>query len=344
MKTKMITIIIMMLLIGIAGCKSRSVPAEAIVTLPFYTQTFTVQITQTATAISTVYSEELVSVPGGTFTQTDTNANSFSHTISAFKLGKYEVRYELWYTVYQWAILPAQGYTFANEGCEGIDGTPGAAPTSAKNEPVTTINWRDIIVWCNAFSQMTGLTPVYYSDAGFTTPIKNSTDGIYGNIINTIPGSFDNPYENWSANGYRLPTEGEWQYAASYQDGSSWTPYNFASGAGANYTDSAACTTVAWYMANSGNVTHNVGDVSKMPNALGIYDMSGNVSEWCWDSSGSYPTAAVSDYRGPALNFGCVVRGGSCFDIPNYLQVGERSGAAQYEESGINGFRLARNN
>ena len=292
----------------------------------------------TQTAVAGLSYNSLVSVPGGTFTQTD-GTESFSHTISAFKMGQYEVTYELWYTVYQWAIV--NGYTFANAGKEGKNGTPGAAPAAAKYEPVTTINWRDTIVWCNAYSLMTGLTPVYYSDSGFTTPIKNSTDGAYGSSINTTPGSFDNPYVNWNANGYRLPTEGEWQYAASYIDGSDWASRDFASGAGADYTDVAACTTVAWYDMSSGDVTHDVG--GKTENSLDIYDMSGNVWERCWDWHGDYPPE-TSNYRGPASGSSRVIRGGSYDDTASSLRVGVRFISATYNEYSSVGLRFARNN
>src|ERR1017187_705930 len=85
-----------------------------------------------ATAIPTFNYSVLASVPSGSFTQTD-GTNSFNLTISTFKMGKYLVTYDLWYTVYRWAI--AIGYNFANAGAEGSDGTPGAAPTSAKYQP-----------------------------------------------------------------------------------------------------------------------------------------------------------------------------------------------------------------
>ena len=293
----------------------------------------------TATEIPTPMggSSALISVPGGTFTQTDTNGNSFVHTISAFKMGKYLVTYELWYTVYTWAI--ANGYSFANAGMEGTNGTIGLAPTLSANQPVTWVNWRDTIVWCNAFSQKTGLSPVYCSDAGLTTAIKDSTNGTYGSSINSTAGSFDNPYVNWSANGYRLPTEGEYQYAASYIDGSSWTPYNYASGATADYNDATATGLVAWYSANC-SVTQNVG--AKAANALGLYDASGNAWEWCWDWNGSYPTTASTDYRGPASGSFRMYRGGSCYVNANALQVGIRVDSYPYGTSYTHGFRFAR--
>ncbi len=178
---------------------------------------------------------ELVSISGSTFVQcSDLNYDgdisdpneAFSLTISGFNIAKYETVYDLWYSVYQWALT--NGYSFGTAGQEGSDGMTGAAPTSARNEPVSFVAWRSVIVWCNAYSQMNGLVPVYCSDAGLTTPIKDST-----------AADIDNPYVNWAANGYRLPTECEWQCAASWKgtdssnsafewpasSGSYWTPF-----------------------------------------------------------------------------------------------------------------------
>jgi uncharacterized repeat protein (TIGR02543 family) len=96
----------------------------------------------------------------------------FVHNISDYRIGVYEVTYELWYSVYQWAN--ENGYAFSNPGTEGNDGDAGTEPTAgAQHEPVTMINWRDAIVWCNAYSELQGFRPVYYTDSGYTSILKD---------------------------------------------------------------------------------------------------------------------------------------------------------------------------
>lgn len=248
----------------------------------------------------------LVPVAGKSLTMInswDTNDTYVSILTYDYYIGKYEVTYALWYEVSEWAKL--NGYTFANKGIEGNLGVPGDVPSTGKYEPVSTINWRDAIIWCNAYSEREGLTLVYYTDAGFQIPLRNSSDGSYSDSVNLVAGSYDNPYVKWNANGYRLPTEGEWEYAARYQDGMTWTPFNYLSGASAGYADKTASFAVGVFHSYSDltltGVTKTANIGTKMANSLGIKDMSGNLYEWCWDWFGNYPGSVQNDYRGVSL-------------------------------------------
>lgn len=122
--------------------------------------------------------------------------------LSNFWIANTEVTYNQWYEVYQWATSSDRGsnvYSFSNLGQEGDSGIPGAV-SSGSTQPMSMISWRDAIIWCNALSELEGLTPVYYAINGtYITPLRavdNST------TISTIMGSEDDPVVNFSANGY----------------------------------------------------------------------------------------------------------------------------------------------
>jgi formylglycine-generating enzyme required for sulfatase activity len=312
-----------------------------------FTQTPTEIVTSTntpvipvGTVVTNMSYTSFVSVPGGTFNQRDQYDVSFDHTITGFIMAQSEITSELWYTVYQWAI--ANGYTFERQGQEGSTGIDGAVPTANKYMPASNMTWRDIIVWCNAYSELTGKTQVYCSDVGFTTPIKNSTNGTFTTTSDSTPGSFDNPYVNWNCNGFRLPTEGEWNYAACYIDGSSWSQRSYLSGATDDYNNEIASRLVAYYDGDpAGSQSHLVGE--KNPIAVNIYDMSGNISEFCWDKPETYPVSAMIDYRGSTSNLTARERRGGYYQVDAFTSaVGSRNFGYAYTGYGFTGFRLAR--
>ena len=143
-------------------------------------------------------------------------------TVSSFSLARYETSYNTWYAVLQWA--EKHGYNIVNKGVEGVFGEvehennmsdAGAEPKLVEM-PVCRLTWRDVMVWCNALSEMQGLKPVYCTDKDFKTPLRDSTGVAFNDLKNykTKPGEVDNPYVNTNANGFRLPYVKEWEYAA----------------------------------------------------------------------------------------------------------------------------------
>jgi|GEM_PF-3485571 hypothetical protein len=248
---------------------------------------------------------ELIPFPGGPFRQSEGKA-SFKNNLSPFQIGKDCVSYELWYVVKLWA--EKNGYKFEMAGM-AHDYGQGELPEKDSAASVRGVSWRDAVVWCNAYSQMMKLKPFYYSDAAFKHPLRSSVFGGFPSSENRAKGSFDNPYVDWSSDGYRLPTESEWLYAATYVNGKKWSP-----------TDA----------------TNNPSNGS----GFGYYP--GNVSEWLWDPYALYPTKDARDYRGPAtLVAPKVLHGGA---NPGTRQPAPL--ALQLKEyplvcSSLNGFRVA---
>ncbi len=225
----------------------------------------------------------LIFIPGGTFLMGRTRESGLNQyadelpihqvTLEPFYIGRFEVRQSNWK-----AVMHSNPSIF----------------TGNVNCPVEMVSWYATLVYCNKLSMRENLTPAY-SINGITDPDD------WGPIPTVSSAVWDAVICNWSADGYRLPTEAEWECAA--RGAVSVPDYIFAG--------SDSINEVAWYQANSEFATHQVG--TKLANALGLCDMSGNVQEWCWDwydaayysnSPGFYPT-------GPETGVVRVVRGGS---------------------------------
>ena len=246
--------------------------------------------------------------------------------IDAFTMGKYEVTKQQWDTVKDWAQNNGYSY-FYGYG-------------KATNHPVCSVDWYDAVRWCNALSEMEGLTPCY-----------TVNDTVYRSSSEAIPDC------DWTANGYRLPTEAEWEWAGRGGLSGNVLPWN---GSAINHVsvnyyayryadyDGSTCNDPTYhpdYAVGGSPYTSPVGAFTDYDNAFGMYDVVGNVSEWCWDwYSEDYDKTVTDNPRGPATGSSRVARGGSWADFAYYCIVPRHLyayGSPSYGYSDI-GFRVAR--
>lgn len=271
------------------------------------------------------------------------NTQSFTgkRWITSFKINRYETTYRLWYTVR--TVAESKGYVFANPGQEGSNGRRGKAPTDINEyQPVTMINWYDAIVWCNALSEQSGKTPCYTYKG---TILRDSSDTAKCDLAEC----------NWNANGFRLPSESEWEYAAR-KTKSGMQRGDLASGqidANGKSDRTIPAAEVAWYSENA-DMTHLVGTAgtpfkpsappapgSGNPNGMGLFDMSGNVLEFCWDWEDSYTDAErFARSTGPQFGSGRISRGGSWSPYTIFMYAGDRYSYDPNETYAYLGFRI----
>lgn len=245
------------------------------------------------------YYPVMVDVEGGTFQMGSGSGDEKLHSakVSNFQIAKYET------TWWQYALFcKATGRQYESPGW-GTDG----------NNPVVNVSWYDARDYGNWLSRRMGYEEAMVQD-------EEGRDSLV-----------------LGANGFRLPTEAEWEYAA--RGGKHKSPFTYA---GSDVIDE-----VAWYNKNSGSRTQAVGKLKY--NALRLHDMSGNVREWCWDWFGPYPESPPLDYIGPTkpsddnyVGSNRVLRGGPWYDNADFARCSYRS----YDYPGFRfdyvGFRLAR--
>lgn len=260
------------------------------------------------------------------------NIQSFTaeRTIDSFRINKYETTYNLWYTVRIKAEF--NGYKFQNPGQEGAYGRRGKAPTEKGfGQPVTMINWYDAIIWCNALSELEGKTPCYTYEGKV---LRDSTNTATCDLAEC----------NWDADGYRLPTETEWEYAARKNE-NSFQRGDLASGQTTSENE------VAWFSENT-NTSKPVGttgspfakDITIIPgsgqsNFLGLFDMSGNLLEYCWDWFSEY-TEQQGRAVGPEYGSQRVSRGGSWSPYTQFIFTADRYAFDPNEFYNYMGFRI----
>jgi formylglycine-generating enzyme required for sulfatase activity len=294
--------------------------------IPSQTQDYTVTVT-----IWDPSSLIMIPVPSGTFQRDATSTNT--SYVSAFHMSNKDITRSIFTAV------------------TGLPDPSDTTVSTGTSDPVQRVNWYHALVFCNKLSMLERLTPVY--------TINGSTDPAVwiaaneGAVPTASNADWDAATANWSATGYRLPTEMEWMWAAmGATSGSGYANPTYLTGYGKLFAGSDSILAdgsggthligdYAWTSINSGGTTHPVG--TKLANELGLYDMSGNVFEWCWDWWVEYPTGALTDYRGAASGTQRVGHGGSfATEAVPYASIAYHTYSGPSGQYNIAGFRIVR--
>ncbi len=257
---------------------------------------------------------DMVAISAGIFNMGSTEGDNdeqpvHSVQLSPFFVAQFPVTWEKWCRVKERA--ERNGYIFINPGRKG-----GGSSKVNEIHPVTEINWYDSLLWCNALSEMEGRTPCYYTN--------DTWDCVYRKEMIEI--SID--WINWKADGYRIPTEAEWECACR---AGTITEYHFGdtiSRKDANYDGKYGV-----------DGTTPVGQYK--PNNWGLYDMHGNITEWCWDWYGKkyYKKSPTNNPMGPPNGTYRILRGGGWFTRSQDIQSSKRRNALDFAANDEIGFR-----
>jgi formylglycine-generating enzyme required for sulfatase activity len=271
--------------------------------------------------VSRKNTDGMCSVAGGTFQMGVAPGRPIS--VSTFLVDRYEVSRAQWFQVYNWAVL--HGYSFDAAGS-------GESP----DHPVHSVSWYDVAKWCNARSEREGRTPLYCTDTARTAVYRAGVCDVASNMV------------RWTENGYRLPTEAEWEKAARGGLVSKRYPWGDSiHGGQANYSGSGdpyetapiAASPVGYY--DGGQVPAG----TAMANGFGLYDCAGNVAEWCWNwVSLSPPATNAVNPVGPVTPWVAirVSRGGSWLSSTNDVRVTSAQADDPSARSDSLGFRCVR--